>query len=327
MIVEGLSMGIKHILNPVLFQGYRKKNRYFEGWYYKLVSKDEQVKIAFIPGISMAGEKSHTFVQVFLSKKKPTPTLKTFYFRHDSNAFSFENTPFSVKIGDNTFSETTVSVSLNDAHLSVSGQIQIGDLIPLEKSLWQPNVMGPFGYLNFMECYHGVITLSSPLKGSLWIDGEAVSFDSGKAYIEKDWGKSFPRAYVWVQTNHFKDSKTSLMFSYADIPFLGFYFKGLICTLYFNQKEYRFATYNFTKVKAEELSPKRAFYKLKKGRYTLEIEALQEDQIELPSPVNGAMIQSIKEGLSGKVTIKLYDKKTLIYEDTGLEAGIEIMKK
>lgn len=320
-------MGLKHILNPVLFQGYKKKNRYFEGWYYKMVSKDEQVKIAFIPGISMAGDQSHTFVQVFLSKKKPSPTLKTFYFRYDSKDFSFENTPFEVHIGNNIFSESSINVSLKDAHLSVTGNITINGLVPLEKSLWQPNIMGPFGYLNFMECYHGVITMTSSLSGSLEIDGETISFEGGKGYIEKDWGKSFPRAYVWTQTNHFKDNNTSLMFSYADIPFLGFYFKGLICTLYYNKKEYRFATYNFTKVKKEEISPKRAFYQLKKGRYMLEMEAIQEDQIELPSPINGAMIHTIKEGLSGRVNVKLYYKNQLIYEDTGLEAGIEIMKK
>jgi hypothetical protein len=37
------------------------------------------------------------------------------------------------------------------------------------------------------------------------------------------------------------------------------------------------------------------------------------------------MSQTIKEGLSGTIDIKLYKKGLLIYEDTGYQAGIEIM--
>lgn len=320
-------MGLKHIINPILFQGYKKKNRYFEGWYYKMVSKDEQYKVAFIPGISYAKGQSHSFIQVFISQKNGVKPLKTAYFKFDTTDFTYQNEPFRVQIGDHVFQENQVNINLSHEILSIQGTITIQNVTPIERSLWQPNIMGPFGYLNFMECYHGVVSLTSPLSGELLIDDHVVSFEGGKGYIEKDWGKSFPRAYVWLQTNHFKDHNTSLMFSYADIPFLGFYFKGLICTLYFNKKEYRFATYNFAKVKVEEISPKRALYVLKKGRYTLHLEAIQEDQIELASPVDGAMTHTIKEGLSGRVHVKLFDRSKLVYEDTGFEAGIEIMKK
>jgi hypothetical protein len=320
-------MGLKHILNPILFQGYRKKNRYFEGWYYKMVSADEQYKVAFIPGISLAGEKTHSFVQVFISQKQPKMSLKTDYFKYEKSEFKFENSPFKVSVGPQSFTSYGVVVDFKSDHLSVQGHVEILGITPLERGVWMPNIMGPFGYLNFMECYHGVVSMTSPLKGSLLIDGKEVSFDGGKGYIEKDWGKSFPRAYVWLQTNHFKQPTTSLMFSYADIPFLGFYFKGLICNLYYLGKEYRFATYNFSKVVKEEISSKQAHYVLKRGKYSIEISAIQKDQIDLASPINGAMDHTIKEGLSGEVTVKLYKKNQLIYEDTGFEAGIEIMKK
>lgn len=320
-------MGLKHMINPILFQGYKKKNRYFEGWYYKMVSADERYKVAFIPGISYAKDQSHSFIQVFISHKNAIKPLKTAYFRFETTDFAYLNEPFQVSVGGQIFRKDQVSIDLKNSIMSVQGDLSIHKITPIERTLWQPNIMGPFGYLNFMECYHGVVSLTSPLSGALMIDGELVSFEGGKGYIEKDWGKSFPRAYVWMQTNHFTDENTSLMFSYADIPFLGFYFKGLICTLYYNHEEYRFATYNFSKVKVEEISPKRVFYVLKKGRYTLHIEAIQEDQIELASPVDGAMTHTIKEGLSGRVHVKLFDRSKLVYEDTGFEAGIEIMKK
>jgi len=37
------------------------------------------------------------------------------------------------------------------------------------------------------------------------------------------------------------------------------------------------------------------------------------------------MIQSIKEGLSGTITLQLFENDTCIYEDTGTHAGLEIM--
>ncbi|QII81181.1 hypothetical protein G7057_00970 [Jeotgalibaca arthritidis] len=42
---------------------------------------------------------------------------------------------------------------------------------------------------------------------------------TGKGYIEKDWGRSFPKNYIWIQSNHFNDNQRSLFFSYAHIPY------------------------------------------------------------------------------------------------------------
>lgn len=107
---------------------------------------------------------------------------------------------------------------------------------------------------------------------------------------------------------------------------MGSSFTGLICNLLYKGIEYRFTTYNASEVLREELEPRRALYLLKKGKYKLHVEAVQEVQIDLPSPVNGAMDHSIKEGRSGEVTIKLYHADCLLYEDTGSNAGVEIMK-
>ena len=46
-------MWLKKIIYPLLFQGNNKSEEYFEGWYYKQISKDEKRVISFIPGISL----------------------------------------------------------------------------------------------------------------------------------------------------------------------------------------------------------------------------------------------------------------------------------
>ena len=115
------------------------------------------------------------------------------------------------------------------------------------------------------------------------------------------------------------------MFSEAIIPFKAFHFNGLIVNLIINGQEYRFATYNGAKVTAKAIKSDSVIYEIKKGRLRLIVKAFNEKTISLPSPKNGAMIQSIKEGLSGTITLQLLENDTCIYEDTGTHAGLEIM--
>ena len=75
------------------------------------------------------------------------------------------------------------------------------------------------------------------------IDGQAVDFTGGRGYTEKDWGRAFPAAYVWCQSNHFARPGTSLTASVAIIPWLRTAFPGFIVGLWHEGMLYRFATY------------------------------------------------------------------------------------
>ncbi|MDP3129990.1 MAG: tocopherol cyclase family protein [Bacillota bacterium] len=317
-----------NILHPERFQGAKKTDRYFEGWYFKLVSRDERHTIALIPGVSVNREDPHAFIQVFLSRAETDGTsLSTRYLRYGMDQFKFEPKRFSISIGNCAFTHESITLDLADPSVDLRGTVSFSDFVPIRKTIFMPNIMGLFGYFSFMECYHGVISMTHMLHGKLLLDGETIDFDGGKGYIEKDWGRSFPRAYVWMQSNHFTAPGTSLMFSYADIPFLGLHFKGLIANLLLDGKEYRFATYNFARVVGEDVRDGSVFYRLKKGCYALEVDAFSDRQIGLASPRNGRMVEQIKEGLSGVIRFRLFRGKKIIAEDTGRHAGIEIMKR
>lgn len=56
---------VNKLLNPEIFQGKYKKKNYFEGWYFKIVDKDEKNSFALIPGVAFDKEgNSHSFVQM-----------------------------------------------------------------------------------------------------------------------------------------------------------------------------------------------------------------------------------------------------------------------
>lgn len=57
--------------NSTLYHGWGKKRRFFEGWYYKLVSADEAYAFAIIPGVEIDEEgKKQAFIQVLDGRKQ-----------------------------------------------------------------------------------------------------------------------------------------------------------------------------------------------------------------------------------------------------------------
>lgn len=318
----------KNIRTPILFQGDLKQTNYFEGWYYKQVSQDQRTSLSFIPGISLNKSDEHSFIQYILVKinnSGQTSTL-TGYIRYPLETFHYQNNPFEVRIGTSIFSEHQVQINLKDQHIAINGRLDLGPLLPIEQSILMPNIMGIFAYTPKMECYHGVISMSHELKGQLTINEEEFQFKNGKGYIEKDWGSSFPKRYIWLHSNHFVESETSLFFSIAHIPFYITEFEGFICNLIHRGTEYRFATYNLSRCTIDEVSSKHVRLRLENRKAKLEIMAEVSDSAELIAPVKGIMQKTIKEGMSGILSIRLVNKQTgEIYQDIGQNAGVEIV--
>lgn len=323
----------KKIFDPVRFQGKLNKKNYFEGWYFKMACSDNKSILSLIPGLSLSRDDSHSFVQyIYTHTGDDENIIKTGYFRFALDEISFTDSPFSVKVGSNIFSMEAIEVDLSGDDVKIKGKIEISGVTPIGKTLLMPNIMGYFAYIPKMECYHGVISMCHALSGSTVLDffnseSKTLDFDGGKGYIEKDWGSSFPSEYVWGQCNNFKSPDTSLMFSVADIPFYVTKFKGFLCNVIINKKEYRFATYNGSKIISQFVNDNRAVFVFENKRAKIMIKSLIEKPGELIAPVSGNMERTIKEGLCGEIEFILTDKKDgKVYTDSGIMAGIEIVK-
>jgi hypothetical protein len=314
----------RKIFHPILYQGRKKRDHYFEGWYYKQVSSDQNLSIAFIPGICKNKNDPHAFIQIIISDV-PHNQLLTHYFRYPLSEFRYTNNPFGLLIGRNRFSENSLSLDMEDGEYRIGGYLSFESMTPIRVSVFSPNIMGFFGYFRFMECYHGIISMNHHVSGFVSVNETQYDFSQGKGYIEKDWGKSFPQKYIWIQCNHFSDPDVSLMLSIARIPFMGLTFRGFISILNLHGREYRFATYNFAHLQNEEHTTTDAWVILKKRKYILEIEAHTSRQTTLRAPKSGIMDHVIKEGLSGEVRCLLKDNQGKILLDSwGSTAGIEI---
>ncbi|MDV4151505.1 tocopherol cyclase family protein [Clostridium sp. AL.422] len=275
---------------------YKNKKSYFEGWYFKHQTK--YYSIAFIPGININknGEK-YAFIQIITEDK-------SYNINYDFEDFYISEDKLTIKIRDNIFSIKGIKVNIKNKDISIIGELSYNNITPIKG-----DIMGPFAHFPFMECFHGVLSANHNIEGSLSINNEEVMFTEATGYIEKDWGKSFPKTYLWIQCNNFKKKDISVMVSIADIPFLGFEFKGCIALVYYEGREYRLATYNGVKI----ISYNEKGIIIKRGSYRLEILIKDKSPQSLLAPNGGEMIRTIKENISCNASFKFYKNANLIF--------------
>jgi hypothetical protein len=186
--------------------------------------------------------------------------------------------------------------------------------------------MGPYSFVPFMECYHGILSMNHRIDGQLTVLGETIDFTNGRGYIEKDWGHSFPSAYTWLQTNHFTQSGISLKASVAKIPWLGSSFVGFIAGVWLKDHLIQFTTYNGSKLLKSFIDKEKVELIMESKNYRLEIFAHREKSTQLASPILGFMDGRIEESMTSEIDVNLFDRKNnvLLLTDKGRNAGLEV---
>ncbi len=312
-----------NIYKPEVFQGNFNRKNYFEGWYYKHVTQDLKHVYSFIPGVSLNGTSSHSFIQVI-----DGATGATEYINYPIDKFSWDKSSLYVKVGDSVFTGKYIDLNIVEDQIQVHGRIDFKNMVRYPRTILSPGIMGWYSFIPFMECKHGIVSVNHDLDGGITINDKHVAFTGGKGYIEKDWGTSFPEAWIWIQANSFTDPHSSFNFSVAKIPWMGKFFIGFIAFLYFNKKFYLFSTYNNSKITSIEHSERNIEISLENRDSILRIKAEKNTFGELRAPVSGDMSRRIKESIDSEVSLELYDKKkNLVYSDSSKRAGLEIIEK
>jgi len=311
------------IFNPEVFQGNLKKKHYFEGWYFKHVTSDPVYTFAFIPGISLTENDSHAFVQ-FLDGS----TGNTYYSRYPLSDFKWDKKSLFLSIGSSVFTDKGITLDIDDDNLKLSGRIEYSNMIKYPVTFFSPGIMGWYSFVPFMECYHGIVSVSHNLSGKISFNSVTTDLKKGKGYIEKDWGKSFPEAWIWIQSNNFGEHDTSFSFSIAKIPWLGKYFIGFISFLYCGKKFYLFSTYNNSAVSNINIVGSEIEITVSNRNYILKISVTKKSFGDLSAPVSGRMSRKIRESVDSELHLKLYDKfHNLKYEGEGKNVGLEIIEE
>ena len=308
----------KAFFNHENYHGWFKKKAFFEGWYYKIVDKTEKYAFAIIPGIAMDKEgNKQSFIQVLDGKN-----ITAEYFKFDALDFRPNASKFKIKILENSFSSKRLKLDLP----KLKGLLHFDEQFLWPKNLTAPGIMGWYSFVPFMECYHQVVSMDFNITGKLNINKQEIDFTGGRGYIEKDWGRSFPSSWIWMQSNHFSKLQTSFKFSVAKIPFLTGAFVGFICAFLIDGKLLKFATYTGARLKKLQFDDKNINILLEDKKYLLTIKADRAEGAELASPVLGFMDGRVKESMNALIHISLLEKatNTIIFKDPGRNGGLEI---
>ncbi len=309
--------GIQH---PEGFHGNGKTRNFFEGWYFKIVSEDQSQKWAVIPGIfrGLGGSsRDEAFVQILDGS-----TGRSWYHVYPVEDFQASETSFDVRVGDNHFSSKQVKLNLPQ----LKGELKITtELKPWPVTLASPGIMGWYGLVPFMECFHGIVSFSHQLEGRLEVEGKQQNFTNGKGYIEKDWGRNFPSGYIWLHSNHLKNYEdASLIGSAAIIPWLGKPFRGFILGLHHGGKLYSWTTYNKSKEELLTIDDSHISWKVSGPSGELELKAERKRGGLLHAPLREAMHQRVEETLDGVVEVKHTKDGQVLLQSTATTSGMEV---
>lgn len=262
--------------------------QYFKGYYFKCSENDKS--FAMIPALHHDGKRRNASLQIITEDKVYIVPYSDIKFKKGI-----------IRLGRNLFSEKGMSLNVDYAGYKINGKVYFKKPEKLKY-----DIMGPFQYVPFLQCRHSVVSMMHSVKGEIIINDTNYSFHNGVGYIEGDRGRSFPKEYIWTQC-HFKNG--SLMLAVADIPFLGFSFKGIIAAVVIAGTEYRIATYLGAKISHAGNNT----VIIRQGKYKLYAKLLEEQHQALNAPVNGEMIRTIHESVSCRAYYKFsYKNRTLV---------------
>lgn len=312
---------IKAFFNPEQYHGWGRTRRYFEGWYYKIIDHTEQHAFAIIPGIAMdEAANRQGFIQVLDGKKRSAE-----YIPFVESEFIPSPKKFELHIGNNLFSAQHISLDLP----GIAGELTFSGNVPWPSPWYSPGIMGPYSFAPFMECYHGVVSMDHEIHGFLEIGNKRIQFEKGRGYSEKDWGRSFPSAYIWTQSNHFSEPGVSLFASVAKIPWIRGSFTGFIAGILLHGRLIQFTTYNRTSLRKCRIDTDTVELVMEHKHYRLEVNIFRDHTASLASPIRGFMDGRIEESMTSEVEVQLTDNKSgkSVFRDTGRNSGLDVAGK
>jgi tocopherol cyclase len=311
---------LKRIWQPEHFHFHHVINRggtYFEGWYFKLVDAKGLRPYAIIPGVFL-GADAHCFIQVLDGRDGTSD-----YHRFPLHDFHASPDSFDIRIGRSRFTRSEIFLDIDatetTAQKRVKGKIGCSSWNDWPVTLTSPGVMGPYSFVPFMECNHGILSMDHALTGELSVDEAYTCLEGGRGYVEKDWGRGFPKGYVWAQSNHFAEEGISISASVAQIPWLTGAFCGYLIGFLLRGKLHRFTTY--TGASIEHIDVDKNTYRLcvRDRKYRLHLHASRTGGALLHAPYDKQMVERVAETMNSRIELRFekVDGGEILFEGQG----------
>jgi hypothetical protein len=295
-------------MNNFNFAGSKEKKNYFEGWFIKIIDNKNNC-YSFIFGVTLNQQDPHSFIQIIDQNQD-----KSYYYRFKIGDFYYSNNV--IIIGSNSLSTNRLRILIDSFDIDII----IKPTVLLKNRIFGNSVMGAFKYLN-LPTQHEIIFMNSEIRGTIKTENRDSKI-YGNAYMEKDLGTRFPKKWFWIQSNNFLNNDIALVVSKADLISN---FTGFFCFLNVNGKEYRFATYNCSKIKHYRNEDNITVI-LQNNEYILVIKLKWNPGNMIVAPIkNARMKRKIEESSTSTLTLSLFKNKEMILFDTSYNVSCEYL--
>lgn len=197
------------INKPTTLRGNFERNKYFEGWFQKIYSKKYNASFVIIYGYATRNtEDTLGFIQILIPNKAP----QIIYF--NKNEISCDSEQHIVRMGENLLTTETIQINANDINIRLK-------LMNNQVKQTFKNSMGYSYFLPNLPCYHSVLNTGHQVTGEIQQKEAGYVLNNDMGYLEKNWGTSFPESYIWLHAVDPHDSKVSMLFSLAEIKWIG----------------------------------------------------------------------------------------------------------
>lgn len=280
--------------------GFRRndsKPPYFEGYYFKFINERKELVIV-IAGISISKNEKYSFIQIASNQEKTGD-----FHKFSLTEFKSSKNDFSFSIGKNIFSKEKIILDLEN----IKVKLQLRNAFNWNRSFLNPNIMGILSFVPNVECKHDIITVKAEVNGSVELQNKIIEFNKSTGYIEKNWGYSFPKKYIWLHANQFNNTELSVQFAMAKPKW--YFFRPRVYIGYvMNGKLIHFGSHKLSIAKIK-LKKNQLIIKINKLSHKIIIKVKNKTPIHLKSPKEGRLENEILEYIDSDIELFVLKKR------------------
>lgn len=293
-------------LKPTQLKGNFEKRNFFEGWFHKIYSAEHQTSFVIIYGYSTGhSDDKFGFIQLLI----PHKSIEIFYF--PKNEISFNAKLHIMQMGSNILSTKYLKINLKNICINLN----LSDNQPIST---YKNSMGYSYFIPTLPCYHSVLNKSHLVSGKINFFDNNYLVKNALGYMEKNWGTSFPENYFWLHAIDSNNPSISLLFSQAEIKWLGKSFIKHLGHLRLNGEELDLKTLSHFEVTYDLWKEDNPKIILKSKQIKLEIGFDASKKYMFKGPINGKLSRDILHHSDTQIELKIYqNSETKIYKLIG----------
>lgn len=269
------------IFKPTTLRGNLEHKTFFEGWFQKIYSKEYNSSFVIIYGYATRNtEDKFGFIQILF----PNKTTEIIYFNR--NEFSCDPDSHIVRMGENLL--TTEIIQINTKDLIIHLKLMNNHVSKTFK-----NSMGYNYFLPNLPCYHAVLNTGHLVSGEIKQKNERFIIKNELGYLEKNWGTSFPETYYWLHAVDPNDPQVSILFSRAEIDWIGKKFIRHVGHLRFDEKQVDIRSLKNVTVSILSSCKDKHEIRIASKTLQMEISITHNNNVRFKGPFNGKLSRDI----------------------------------